>query len=378
LHEGSRNGSKRSEHEPHEGSRRGSKHSQHQPALPPVHDGPRMSRTASDAPGVTLKVPEGVRLGQRSSDPLGEKASGASISGSSSLPMTRVSTERNRGAMEAEQQKWHTRHCAETDFSRAFTIRDAFDFDDTKKKSVSKSERIWCVGDGAHRNYGTVKVSCLYPVKIHCNACSAFIVDRLDEGLFYFCWRCRRAGRATLLCEGCYEVGERLLEETAAPGLGARRASAGFYSLPGPGLNHLSLPDARPLLDARSPARTPQMSRVTPTASQDSKAPLCSEVPSGMWNGTFEEGRSRRVEKRKLNFLASGEVTGSGAEQCRVTGHFLKQGGAFYMVEWTEMHPWGRLQVSAKLTVSSPADARIEGEFTASDGGAGKLQLQFF
>mmetsp|Transcript_86501 Transcript_86501/g.253184 ORF Transcript_86501/g.253184 Transcript_86501/m.253184 type:complete len:352 (+) Transcript_86501:58-1113(+) len=283
-------------------------------------------------------------------------------------------TSTNIVSLESEaMQKWHKSHCSDTDFGSAVRIRDAFEFD-ASNKEVSKRERVWSIGDGARRDYGTVKVARGYPSKIECDVCGIFIVDRNGENLFFFCWRCRRAGRSLRMCAGCYEDGAlgdgpRQLPDQHGPGVAATQSGGGRA---GSKQRSASVRSSQGAL--RSPG--PKASRGSTGSSSPSAQTLSPGIPSGTWKGWIMEGRNRRVIKRTLSFLMGGSIIGSGDEGCTVEGSW--RGGVFYHhVKWVEMYEWGQLEVAVQLTVTTPTAAHLEGEFSASDGGKGMLDLTF-
>jgi len=291
--------------------------------------------------------------------------------------------------VDSSSLRWHSNHCVGTDLGRAMTIREAFDFDDSKKKEVSKKERVWSMGDGVRRDYGTIKVSRLYPPRVNCDVCGTFIVDRQGERAFYFCWRCRRAGRSFHICEACYDQGS-LGTTPRSRGRPSRRmghsVSDGGRLTPHGSTRRNSKESSNSF--SRRPSRESSRSvslgtsgdiasRVPSKASVNAVATMDKAIPSGTWKGTFEEGGNRRPAKRELSFVASGLIVGSGADGCSLEGFFNNRSGGLYNVEWTETYEWGRIEVTAWLSLAPRQDAHIDGQFFASDGGKGRLDLRY-
>uniref|UniRef100_A0A7S1WWG5 Uncharacterized protein n=1 Tax=Alexandrium catenella TaxID=2925 RepID=A0A7S1WWG5_ALECA len=309
-------------------------------------------------------------------------------------------------ASDHDGQKWHRIHCSDTDLCQAMCIRDAFGFTDNNKKEVSKKERVWSLGDGVRRDYGTCRVSRLYPARINCDLCATFIVDRAGEALFFFCWRCRRAGRSFQLCVDCHEGGAFGSAGTRVNSLTRRSPrSTGVFTSAGQQSSTSLESGVDPALFGRVPSlRRSPCNTVTslgtpaaaPTSSQSpavSRSPslgsmqqlqltsshglqLKGTIPSGTWKGEIKEGRSRRTAKRELTFLSDGRLTGTGDEGCTLKGSFTN-GPSHFRVNWVELYEWGQFKVSAQLSVSERAGAQLEGEFVASDGGSGLVVLRY-
>jgi len=287
---------------------------------------------------------------------------------------------------------WHRAHCADTDLCCAVRIRDAYDFDDSKRKDVVKREQAGV------RNFGTVKISRLYPLKIYCDVCRTFIVDRSGEEAFYFCWRCRRAQRALALCTTCFERG--------ALSSGPRRRTSRTHSRHSTVARELpfdedmgsngSSPTAKAsysrnnskhvtsallnstvgsgggAADARASSRGSTRHPTTVSVSQ----PLSTVLPSGLWIGQFEELGSRRAAQRTITFRKDGSLVGYGDDNCSFTGSFAS-GLNSYHVKWVEIHEWGQLEVKADISVgAAEKEAQINGKFTACDGGKGSIHLR--
>jgi len=283
------------------------------------------------------------------------------------------------GEAESDNARWHRTHCTCTDLCKAMTIRDAYDYNDSKKKEVSVGLNV------RRRSFGDahMKVPVLYPPKIHCDTCGVFIVDRSREQPFYFCWRCRRAGRSLQLCTCCYEAGVFETRERWATQRAQRPGTNGDDDA-------LKLEEAEPVVSwgqVRSEGSVSDVSslsifshgeasqRLSTQSTSPAYASLSVDVPSGRWTGEFEEKRSRRCASRDLTFLASGKVMGSGSEGCTLQGFFSAKRAGQYDVMWTESHAWGELTVRGEVSSVDPHDTYLRGDFAASDGGRGWLEL---
>lgn len=247
---------------------------------------------------------------------------------------------------------FHAQNCRDTDFHRFNTIREAYAFDETNKKSVSKKERVYGCTERGVQNWGSATVNRRGVLKIHCDACGVFVVDRAGREPFYTCVRCRNAGKKLNLCTGCFEMGrlggERETRSTQASRMSSPGEPQPVYSSRGSG--------------DRIPSKT---SSFSDSASTPRGQPA---VPSGRWEATLIEQKRPRKEIRDLTFTADGRLRGSGPENCQVSGVYSNTSRT---VVWTETYAWGKLDVNGKFA----STRKISGMFTTSDGGKGTIEL---
>lgn len=255
----------------------------------------------------------------------------------------------------------HEKSCTDKQLCLATTIRDAFPFNDDKK-IVEKRDRLGSFDHTRGKvrgNWGDITVGRLV-AKVTCSVCRETVLERSGEQPFYYCTRCRDAGRRFVLCTRCYKAGELATgprEGTSNPKQLTRAKSD---------LSDVCGVDPSWDRSARAADRLPHHAQTFPQASVEcSVAPDTETVPSGLWKGSLVEDEIRRTIERQLVFCG-GRVTGSGMEGCSLQGSYTNG-----KVKWAETHEWGTITVSAAIVQGRC----IRGEFTTSDGGKGALQL---
>lgn len=230
---------------------------------------------------------------------------------------------------------WHQKNCMHGHLSQCMTIAEAYPFDESNRKTVSKNESIMTGGerlaqDKSQSRWGAANVHKLGPARILCDVCGIFILDREMRTPFYVCVNCRSHGRKLEVCVKCYHdrAAEKPPEELRKSGGGGK----------------------------------PQ---------KKEKVPEKGALPDGIWTATIHEQRSTRTVLYKLNFTGKGQVTGEGPEKCSVKGTLDSK-----KIEWTETHVWGTLNVTADFT---PGGRRptISGTFEASDDGSGTIEFVY-
>mmetsp|Transcript_34690 Transcript_34690/g.62986 ORF Transcript_34690/g.62986 Transcript_34690/m.62986 type:complete len:395 (-) Transcript_34690:119-1303(-) len=130
---------------------------------------------------------------------------------------------------------------------------------------------------------------------------------------------------------------------------------------------------------ARSSARSNSISSSHSGSSRGSRPPSAKGAPrdppsSGAWNGKLSEAGRERSGSYSLHFHADHKISGAveGNDGLTyITGSFNPDN---QKIQWVEKHPWGSVKVSAQVSRSN-STPRIHGQFEASDGGKGKLDL---
>lgn len=248
------------------------------------------------------------------------------------------------------------------------TLREAYPFDESKKKTVHKREQVRSGGmDDLLKadNWGKVEINDIGPTRLLCDVCGVLMVDLYThpENPFYVCRNCQRAGRKLELCVSCYK--NRKHEKAILGEQGGTRSggTASTYSKMG------------------SRTTTREFSSEGGSVGMGSSIGLDlleqahSQMTSGTWEGYFEEEGGKRSVSYQLYFSAKGQVQGGGSDGCEVTGTFGWDNQAYKpRVDWKEKHDWGTLTFSAYMEVR---DKELEGEFKVSDGGGGTGLLKY-
>jgi hypothetical protein len=100
---------------------------------------------------------------------------------------------------------------------------------------------------------------------------------------------------------------------------------------------------------------------------------------SGIWKGQLTEGTSSREATYDFRFRQDPfSVGGTGPEGCTLQGFAIPSSTMSneLTLTWTEIHSWGKIT----MTVGAFLDEmplRFSGNFVASDGGRGKIELRF-
>lgn len=291
--------------------------------------------------------------------------------------------------------KWHRANCSDTDLRLVHSINEAYPFDESDRKVVSKKEKVYNpLGDGVRHDWGDVSVVNLQK-KINCNICKSYILDRYETVPFYFCLRCRDAkkkekdgGHHLELCLMCYNAGALSTGHRDVAVSGPSTPSKGGLALgiPGgsprasprpspranPGLSTLGAIDQQRLAASRSPQPSPRGSPMpSPRGTNIQQLAVTGvphpSLPGGFWKGKVQEGASSRPVSFKLYFDKSGAIAGSGPNECPLQGSLTGK-----KLKWLETHEWGTIVVSADII----EDFQIRGKFQASDGGGGTITLK--
>lgn len=296
---------------------------------------------------------------------------------------------------------WHEAHCKHGHFTKCESIQDAYAFDDAEKQTFVKNQIIG-TGDWAKRqNWGEVKYSKLQPKRLFCDLCGHGIAERGKPAHFYCCTNCRSNKRKLELCQRCYEAGalstpgaaEAILKheqknQDVARKSRARKSGIGSEPLTQRQGSRLSVKSAAAddstddeserFGSKRSSGSSSKASKSCKDSSKDPRASIVKRpsLLSGSWSIVFVEGKSRRTEKRTLNFLPSGTVTGQGAE-CSVQGYYAN-GSAGDNADLVETYAWGTITITAKIVRSTDLTlTTLQGKFVASDEGKGSVELSF-
>lgn len=309
-----------------------------------------------------------------------------------------------------KETAWHRKNCTDADLSLAHTINEAYPFDDKERMAVEKKEKVWNpAGDGKHHNWGSVSVAKMQK-KITCVACKSLILDRYEEAPFFYCIRCKTKGDRHLeLCAGCYNAGvlstgarkrtsllggksetdsfgvKMIASEDRSRKVSALKQEDNLYqqnkNSAHLNVHHLQEPDAGRVPskrsqassrgDGRNPSPRPEEHRQisNPGRSHAGGGKPHSTVPCGNWKGKVTEGASGRAVIYKMFFDQSGDVSGTGPDNCEVRGSLTGE-----KIKWTEKHSWGTVQFTGDA-VHHLTPVHIKGTFKASDGGGGKIDL---
>lgn len=264
---------------------------------------------------------------------------------------------KQKKAFEAKDVEWHLKNCLDSQFELVRTVREAYPFDESKKKSVHKREKVRSGGmDDLLKadNWGSVEISDIGPTRLHCDVCGVLMVDiySAPENPFYVCRNCQRAGRKLELCLNCFrhKKHEKAMQNVSPSPkkMGTRSLTRDLYSSEG------------------------ATTSTSTTAGTDMLEQASKQMQSGTYEGYFQEEGGKRKVQYELFFSAKGEVSGrgiSGTENTEVSGNYRWDNLAYKpRVEWTEKHDWGSLSFSAFVEARNK---EIEGEFSVSDGGGG-------
>lgn len=275
---------------------------------------------------------------------------------------------KQKKAFEAKDVEWHLKNCLDSQFELVKTLREAYPFDENKKKTVHKKENVRSGGmDDLLKadNWGTVEISDIGPTRLLCDVCGVMMVDLYSapENPFYVCRNCQRAGRKLELCVNCFR--NKKHEKAFAAENGGK--SIGTASA-------MSLKKAH----TRSGTRDLYASEGGGSSTGTELIEEASKhMTSGTYEGHFEEEGGKRKVSYELFFSAKGEISGkglSGNEVIEVSGTYRWDALAYKpRVEWTEKHDWGTLSFSAFME----RNKEIEGDFAVSDGGGGTGCLKY-
>lgn len=229
---------------------------------------------------------------------------------------------------------WHQKNCMHGHLIECQTIAEAYPFDESHRKSVSKVETVMTGGERVGQassagKWGSANINKLGPARILCDVCGVFILDRDSHTPFYVCANCRSHKRKLEVCVKCYH--ERAAEKPPSEVVRA----------------------------------------TSPGVKKREKAPEKGALPNGIWTAVIEERKSTRNVSYKLTFTGKGDVLGEGPEKSKVQGTLANNN-----IEWIETHAWGTLNVTATY---NPAGKRptISGTFEASDDGSGKIEFVY-
>ncbi|CAK9071299.1 UDP-N-acetylglucosamine--peptide N-acetylglucosaminyltransferase 110 kDa subunit [Durusdinium trenchii] len=122
----------------------------------------------------------------------------------------KVKAKAKKKAFEAKDVEWHLKNCQDNQFELVKTLREAYPFDESKKKTVHKREQVRSGGmDDLLKadNWGKVEINDIGPTRLLCDVCGVLMVDLYThpENPFYVCRNCQRAGRKLELCVSCYK-----------------------------------------------------------------------------------------------------------------------------------------------------------------------------
>jgi len=230
---------------------------------------------------------------------------------------------------------WHQKHCEHGQLVECQTIAEAYPFDESSQKSVTKVETVMTGGErvgqaSAAGKWGSCNIAKLGPSRILCDVCGVFILDKDSRTPFYVCVNCRSHKRKLEVCVKCYH--DRAAEKPPAE---VQRATT-----PGKGQKR-------------------------------DKVPEKGALPNGIWTAVIKERKSTRKVSYKLTFTGKGDVLGEGPDKSKIHGTLANN-----KVEWKETHAWGTLTVTAEY---SPVGKRptISGTFEASDDGCGSIEFVY-
>lgn len=294
---------------------------------------------------------------------------------------------------ETKEIKHHKEHCTDVDLRMAWTLTEAYPFDERDRKDFEKKERVYHATDGRWHDWGTVSVVKMQK-DLYCSSCRGFILDRyMENSPFFFCLRCRKDrqdGQHLELCISCYnagafQTGPRNSVVNPNEDTGKKKKYAGLHD----NLSHLAAAEAStklgvehykmhqkketeshklaPLSPDYAAARSPRMfsprEEVNAMSGQRHGA-----LHSGIWKGTYNEGSSKRPVSFNLFFDKNGTVAGHGPDSCRVQGTISGT-----KISWRETYQWGTISIDAAADETS---SKISGKFKASDGGGGTMLLK--
>jgi len=307
-----------------------------------------------------------------------------------------------------KETSWHRKNCTDADLSLVYTINEAYPFDDAERMDVVKKEKVWNpASDGVKHNWGSVSVAKMQK-KINCVACKGHILDRYEEAPFYFCIRCKTKGDRHLeLCIECYNEGilatgarkksslssltnkgdqetfskQKLAHDPTTSRTSNHSREENMYQQ-NKNSSHLAVKnrntdERRPSNNSNNPRGDGHSASPRPARQISAPGPAMrsgggrphSVIPCGAWKGKMTEGASARPVNFKLFFDQSGEVSGTGPDNCEVKGSVAGD-----KVKWTETHSWGKNTITADI-VHMPPPLKLKGTFKASDGGGGKIEL---
>lgn len=296
---------------------------------------------------------------------------------------------------------WHQAHCKHGHFVKCESVQEAYAFDDSDKQTFVKNQIIGSADWAKRQNWGEVKYSKLQPKRLFCDLCGHLIAERGKPAHFYCCSNCRSNKRKLELCRRCYDAGalstpgaaEAILKheqknQDAARKSRARKSGRGSDPLTErqgqrPSVRSSASEDesddeSTRVSSKRSTNSKDRASSKGTKASKDSSKSIVKRpaLPSGTWSVIFVEGKSRRTEKRTLNFMPSGTVTGQGGE-CSVQGYYAN-GSAGDDADLVETYAWGTITITAKIIRNADlALTTLLGTFAASDEGKGSVELRF-
>eukprot|EP00913_Durusdinium_trenchii_P022876 g21478.t1 len=233
------------------------------------------------------------------------------------------------------------------------TLREAYPFDESKKKTVHKREQVRSGGmDDLLKadNWGKVEINDIGPTRLLCDVCGVLMVDLYThpENPFYVCRNCQRAGRKLELTLGP-------LKRPKTKGRCGMWDAAGFvWAAEGYAEEALEAYERAIQLEGGDGGLDARVNRVGRTTTREFSSEggsvgmgssigldlleqAHSQMTSGTWEGYFEEEGGKRSVSYQLYFSAKGQVQGGGSDGCEVTGTFGWDNQAYKpRVDWKE------------------------------------------
>lgn len=273
-------------------------------------------------------------------------------------------------AAEAKDIEWHNKNCQDVQFEKVKTVREAYPFDERKRKTVHKRENVRSGGiDDVLKadNWGSVEISDIGPLRLLCDMCGVLLVDIYTnpENPFYVCRNCQRHDRKLELCVRCFTT--KAHHQEVEPSPKAKAKGLGRSSTHGGGGKSAPL--------GRAGTLSMGSDYSSEAAASSSLDDALKSLPSGSWEGQLSEEGGRRHVEYQLRFMKTGVVVGKGPNGCQVEGKFFWNSKTYKpSVEWTETHDWGTLSFCADV---DPASKQLDGNFKVSDGGHGTALLKY-